>query len=536
MTLTVAQAGKQFSERVSSAYLWPKLPWLIIGFGILVRMAQYLRGKELWVDEAALALNISNRSFAELLQPLDFLTGAPVGFLMLVKLATEVFGNNELSLRLFPLIAGIGSLLIFYILARHYLTPKAVPVALILFATSTSLVRFSTFLKQYSVDVFAALLMLLLTVYLVRSGLAYRWLLLYAVVGALLVWVSYPIALVMAGFGLVLGVSALQKSDWRKVFSLAIVAVIWLASFVGTYQATPTGELVNSQSDGLAAYLESVGAFVPSHPFSFEAARWFTTDLFGLFYVPVGVYLTGLAVLTFILGCMSFYSSDKNRFFLLVSPLVITMVVSAAHLYPFQDRWILFLAPFAIIFIAQGAISIYDKTRRSYPALGVVVVALLLLHPLASEGFRLIEPRGSDEVRTIMGYVSEHRSEGDVVYVYNGARKAFWYYADRYGFGPEEYILGVSGGSAGLRYRDLNNFTADLDQLRGNERVWLLFTNVQQTHSEIDTTNGINEEQFMVYYLDNIGARKDQFRIRGSSVYLYDLSSESATAVQTPSP
>lgn len=534
MAMTVAQAGKQFSERVSSAYLWPRLPWVIIGFGILVRLLQYLRGKELWVDEAALALNIGNRSFAELLQPLDFITGAPVGFLMLVKLATEVLGNNEFSLRLFPLLAGIGSLLIFYAVVKQYLTPRAIPVALTVFATSTSLVRFSSFLKQYSVDVFAALLMLLLTVYVVRSGLSNRWLMLYALAGALLVWFSHPIALVLAGFGLVLGVSSLRQSDWRKVFGLAVVSAIWLASFIVSYQATPTGELVNI---GIAEHLdEANNAFVPSNPFSFEAARWFTTTLFGLFYVPVGIYLTGLAALTFILGCMSCYSTDKNRFFLLVSPLVITMVVSAAHLYPFQDRWILFLVPFAIIFIAQGAISIYDKTRRSYPALGVLVVALLLLHPLASEAFRLVEPRGSDEVRTVMGYVSSHRSEGDVVYVYHGARKSFWYYADRYGFEPQEHIVGVSGGGAGLKYRDLNNFTADLDQLRGNERVWLLFSNVQKTVSPIDLTNGINEEQFMVYYLDNIGTRKDQFRIRGSSVYLYDLSSESVTAVQTPSP
>jgi hypothetical protein len=123
-----------------------------------------------------------------------------------------------------------------------------------------------------------------------------------------------------------------------------------------------------------------------------------------------------------------------------------------------------------------------------------------------------------------------------VVYVYHGARKAFWYYAGRYGFGPEEHIVGVSGGSAGQKYRDLNRFTDDLEKLRGNERVWLLFSNVQQTVSAIDPANGVNEEQFMVYYLDSIGTQKDQFRIRGPSVYLYDLSSEHGSAVQIPSP
>ncbi len=71
----------KFNQKVSH-YLFspPRLPWTIIYFGILVRVVQYLSNRSLWNDEAALALNIVNRSYLELLQPLDYDQGAPIGF------------------------------------------------------------------------------------------------------------------------------------------------------------------------------------------------------------------------------------------------------------------------------------------------------------------------------------------------------------------------------------------------------------------------------------------------------------------------
>ena len=70
------------------------LSWLIIVFGIVVRLVQYLSNRSLWADEAALALNIVNRSYSELGQPLDYDQAAPIGFLWLEKLAIDIFGNK----------------------------------------------------------------------------------------------------------------------------------------------------------------------------------------------------------------------------------------------------------------------------------------------------------------------------------------------------------------------------------------------------------------------------------------------------------
>src|SRR5438093_1878315 len=85
----------------------PLLPWLIIGFGITVRCVQYIANRSLWLDESLLALNIVHRTFLQLLQPLDYEQGAPVGFLMIEKASVQIFGNNEYALRLFTFLFGI---------------------------------------------------------------------------------------------------------------------------------------------------------------------------------------------------------------------------------------------------------------------------------------------------------------------------------------------------------------------------------------------------------------------------------------------
>lgn len=103
-------AYNKFTKRIINYFFYPqRLPWTIIGFGILVRLAQYLYNRSLWNDEAALALNIVNRSYFELLQPLNYDQGAPIGFLLVEKLAVQLFGDNEYALRLFPLLSAIIS-------------------------------------------------------------------------------------------------------------------------------------------------------------------------------------------------------------------------------------------------------------------------------------------------------------------------------------------------------------------------------------------------------------------------------------------
>ncbi len=64
--------------------------------------------------------------------------------------------------RLIPLVCGIASMFLMRSVARRYLTPRAVPIAVGLFALDDWLLYYSAEIKQYSSDVALTLVALLL--------------------------------------------------------------------------------------------------------------------------------------------------------------------------------------------------------------------------------------------------------------------------------------------------------------------------------------------------------------------------------------
>ena len=134
---------------------------LLILSGMILRIRQYLTGRSLWVDEAMLALNIVERDFAGMFQPLEYDQGAPVGFLLVEKLFNVILGKHEFALRLFPLLAGLASLWLFYLLLRRITRGPGLLVPLALFALNPRLIYYSSEVKQYILDVALTILLLL---------------------------------------------------------------------------------------------------------------------------------------------------------------------------------------------------------------------------------------------------------------------------------------------------------------------------------------------------------------------------------------
>src|SRR4026209_1245829 len=137
------------------------LTGLILVAGVLLRLRQYVTGRSLWLDEAMLCLNIVNRNYGELSQPLDYDQGAPIAFMLVEKTFNLIFGRNEFSLRLFPLLIGLASLWMFYLLLKRSALGTGFWVALTLFAFNPRLIYYSSEVKQYIVDVAVMIALLL---------------------------------------------------------------------------------------------------------------------------------------------------------------------------------------------------------------------------------------------------------------------------------------------------------------------------------------------------------------------------------------
>ncbi|GAI03174.1 unnamed protein product, partial [marine sediment metagenome] len=65
------------------------------------------------------------RSFKDLLSPLGVGQMAPILFLYAAKIPTIFLGISDYSLRIIPLLSGIGSLIIFFFLSRKILNKTA---------------------------------------------------------------------------------------------------------------------------------------------------------------------------------------------------------------------------------------------------------------------------------------------------------------------------------------------------------------------------------------------------------------------------
>src|SRR5262245_54564259 len=90
--------------------------------GLVARCVRYFMKFPLWEDECFLCTNLLDRGYGELTGALDYHQVAPVLFLWLQLTIVKLFGFAELPLRLVSFVAGIGSLLLFWRLARRCLT------------------------------------------------------------------------------------------------------------------------------------------------------------------------------------------------------------------------------------------------------------------------------------------------------------------------------------------------------------------------------------------------------------------------------
>lgn len=482
------------------------LLWIIICWGSLLRLAQYLSNRSLWLDESMLALNIASKDFAQLMRPLEYGQSAPPGFLIAERLAVQLFGTSEYSLRFFPLICGIASLVLFGHLAKRTVPYKAVPIALGLFAISGPLIYFSSELKQYSSDVVIAIGLCSAAMYYESRTLTPWRIAVFGVLGAVSIWFSHSSVFVLAGLGISLAFLGLAGGQWARIGSLAITYSLWVMSFAACYFIS-LRHLAGSKH--LSNYFSF--AFVPYPLLSVSAMEWLVDTFFEMFKNPGGLELSGLAAFTFVVGCISMVSQKRRTFLILMSPVGIALLAAGFHKYPFAGRLILFLVPAFLLLIAEGVEHIRSQIKSGAHLIAFCMIGLLMLHPVLDSIHHLLKPRVREEIKPVMSHIKERQHAEDVLYVYHGAVPAFRYYATGYGLDIMPRVQATSWENTSW-----NEYEQDIERLRGHRRVWLLFS-----HSR--TLAGEDEEKVFLYLLDRRGARLDSFKSAGAAAYLYQM-------------
>ncbi len=478
---------------------------LLIGF--LVRIRQYALGASLWVDEAALALNIIDRSFSGLMRPLDYLQGAPAGFLWLTKLAITVGNEGEFWLRLVPLLAGLLTLIMFPLVARHYLGRNATLLALLLLAMSERLIYYSAELKQYSVDVLMTVCGLALFLTMRNKPLTIGRTAVAIIGGSLLLWLSHPAVFILGMVGLYGLISAWRAGDRRRLMLVLIIGLSWLAS-----NATQLFLTLDSltQNEGLLSFW--AGGFGPSITTGVTWLSWYWGKLNALPGYGLGIAATGLSVLAIFSGIVTYYRKDRELLFSLVTPIGLVLLASWMKRYPFEDRMILFTAPITAILVAQG---IEDLTRALRPRsrlLAFALPAILLIHP-ALETLNLLQhPQYKEELRPVISQIRENWQEGDHIYLYYSSYLPFEYYRERFGFSENDFTFGSRSRNDWLVYfRELDGL------MESDRRMWLVFSHVYWE-------SGADEEKLFIHYLKDKGFDfTDRFTARYAAAYLFDF-------------
>ncbi len=501
-------------KSLQSLYAERALITALILLGVALRLRPYLGGRSLWLDEAMLALNIVHRDFGGLLKTLDYNQGGPVGFLLLEKLVITLLGNNELTLRLIPLLAGCAALWIFALLLRPQLGKAGTFTALGLFAVAAPLIYYSSEVKQYSSDVFMALLLLWLATksLFTTDSTEKREQFALALAGAVAIWCSHPALFVLAGIGGTFLLQASFEKDGRFLKTTLFMLALWAASFTALYFVSLRGLVANSfLLDYWAEY------FMPLPPW--KNWMWFPETLRAVIEFPTGLGLWWpFPAALMLLGLVALLRRRWQFGALLVLTLLATLAAAALGKYPFIGRLILFTAPIFIALMAAGFDALYRWIKHPawlrYVA-GAGFAIALLAQPALSAAQNFASPKYPEHIRPTMAYLQENYKAGDEIYIYYWAVPAFRYYAPFYGFSEKDII-------AGNNYEtNPPGLLTEADQLKGKKRIWVLLSHVYEK-------GDYNEKDVLLAYLNEIGIKKREFRLPGTSVnlYLYDLSGQ----------
>ena len=479
---------------------------VFIAFGIIASAINLLNDRSLWLDEIMLATSIVNRSFIELLQPLEMDQVAPIGFLFVEEFFTTLFNNKDWSFRLFPFFSFLLSIILIYTLSKQLF--KSTTIALLscaLFSLNLNILLYAIEVKQYIVDVFISLLVVVSALHFQKHQ-HNKSLILFTVVSILSVWFSNIAVIMLFTVGLYILFKMYFKNPERDykgfipiIFS-AISFFIYYAIFIHEHPAR----------EHMLEYWTDMRGFLYKDLFSynFNYFIYSRTRTILEWLIAIDSYFWFITLGFIIIGVLANLKLRKALFITLL-PIGIHLTLSYFKLYPFQTRLALYLFPFLIILLSAGLWVTYLFFKR----FSIKISVFILLIPLLCNAIAVAKntPKEHEEIKKSMQYINTNIDRSDAILVYSSSKIHFNYYKSKF---PN--IINNQFIHYGIEFDYDNNTLKHLEVFNNlTEKIWIVFS-----HTKKEEKVGYNEEHLTINHIRHLGFKLlSKKKYTGSSVY-----------------
>jgi hypothetical protein len=401
---------------------------LLISFGIALRLIAVLRRDSFAGEELMLTLNLANRSYTGLLQPLSYAQTAPIPFLWAERLAIQLNGLDLAALRVLPFVAGCLTLVILWAIASRLLCEDDALLALGLAATSPVLIDCSTEVTPYALDALMCVLAVASAFSVLRdvtNRMAWVGL---AALGTIALVVSVPVAFVLAA--VIAALAWRLRTGTLPVVTLRLLAtaMVWVDLFVILYQ-------VSYRQIAADPYLSEYWRAAMLTPGPRLLIRWgagIEQALWPVSYLMVWLGMAVVLGVACVVGAVSIgRRHGTSAALLLLGPLAALLGASAMGRYPVALRLTVFAAPLLILAASGGMGEGARWLNRRIPSLrgGWLQFVVLVPSSVLGIGWAIQGSGGGQGMPAIVRQLEQRRHPGEPVYIFHRAIAPWAFYS-----------------------------------------------------------------------------------------------------------
>jgi len=484
---------------------WNKIGTIIIySIPNLLILFVFYSNRSLFLDGLNLARNVAEGSFSDISQPLKYEQSAPILFLYLSKISTLIFGVSEYSLRLLPLISGLGCLFFFKSTIDKLLSSKYVLLGVFCLGTHAMFIRYATEYKQYMTDALVSILLIWLALKL--SKLSKKNTIIIGLCGTIAIWLSMPSIFILVG--LICYYVHIQYTNRDSQFPTIILATWFTINFALEYFFILSPAISSEHMQNFHHNYFIQGTFW--EPNSFQHDYGLIISMIRMAVGKSGLAIAAAVALTSI--CIyDFIRNRKSIGLLIFLPILAVFGASLLGKYSLIERLMLFTLPLLFILILLGLQILVEKLKNKKPILKYSILGIIGLSLLVgfsqTQGFKyLSDPLEIEDNRTSLIYIDKHEKHANSIVCTQLAYPAYAYYSN-YDKNLKSLNIGIA---IAAKYDDSVIELAINQCKKDKDDVWVLMGHML----DHEITNLISK-------LDKAGTIKNSYRTNRSAAILF---------------